>query len=64
MSQGPVVRPAGPAGFHLVATLYFNNMAAIQRTFASPEGQAAAADVQAFATGGVDIFILADNREV
>ena len=63
VSQGPVVTPAGPSGFHLVATLYFDDMAAIQRAFASPEGQAAAADVQAFATGGVDMFLF-DNREV
>jgi uncharacterized protein (TIGR02118 family) len=63
VSQGPVMTPAGPSGFHLVATLYFDDMAAIQRAFASSEGQAAAADVQVFATGGVDMFLF-DNREV
>jgi uncharacterized protein (TIGR02118 family) len=63
VSQGPVMMPAGPSGIHLVATLYFDDMAAIQRAFASPEGQAAAADVQVFATGGVDMFLF-DNREV
>ena len=63
VSEGPVMTPAGPSGFHLIATLYFDDMAAIQRAFASPEGQAAAADVQTFATGGVDMFVF-DNREV
>jgi uncharacterized protein (TIGR02118 family) len=63
VSQGPVATPAGPSGFHLIATLTFDNLAAIQAVFASAEGQAAAADVQAFATGGADM-ILFDTREV
>jgi uncharacterized protein (TIGR02118 family) len=63
VSQGPVATPAGPSGFHLIATLTFDNLAAIQAGFASAEGQAAAADVQAFATGGADM-ILFDTREV
>ncbi len=63
VSQGPVVTPAGPSGFHLIATLHFDNLAAIQRAFASAEGQAAAADVQTFATGGVDMLLF-DNRDV
>ena len=63
VSEGPVATPAGASGFYLVATLRFDDMAAIQRAFASPEGQAAAADVQTFATGGVDMFMF-DSREV
>ena len=63
VSQGPVATPAGPSDFHLIATLHFDDMGAIQRAFASPEGQAAAADVQGFATGGVDMFLF-DNRDV
>ena len=49
--------PAAPSNYHLVAILQFDDMAAIQRAFASPEGQAAVADVQTFATGGVDILM-------
>ena len=45
------------------ATLHFDDLAAIQRAFASAEGQAAAADVQKFATGGADMLLF-DNREV
>src|SRR3981081_3539697 len=63
ISQGPVVTPAGPSGFHLIANLHFDDLAAIQQAFASPQGQAAGADVQKFATGGVDM-ILFDSREI
>jgi uncharacterized protein (TIGR02118 family) len=56
VSQGTVATPAGPSGVHLVATLHFDDVEAVQRAFASPEGQAAAADVQKFATGGADMY--------
>ena len=61
--EGPVATPAGPSGYHLVAILHFENLAAIQGAFGSAEGQAAVADVQTFATGGVDIFMF-DTRQV
>ena len=38
---------------YLVAELDWDDMAALSRAFASPEGRAAAADVPTFATGGV-----------
>jgi uncharacterized protein (TIGR02118 family) len=63
VSEGQVATPAGASGFHLIAILHFDDVAAIQRAFASPEGQAAAADVQTFATGGAEM-ILFDSREV
>jgi uncharacterized protein (TIGR02118 family) len=63
VSRGPVATPAGPSGLHLIATLTFDNLAAIQAAFASAEGRAAAADVQTFATGGADM-ILFDTSEV
>ena len=62
ISQGPVISPAGPSGIHLMAILTFDNMAAVQAAFGSPEGKAAAADVAKFASGGADI-ILYDTRE-
>lgn len=49
--------PAGNSGVHLVATLTFDSLAAIQAAFASPEGQAAGGDVQKFATGGADMLM-------
>jgi uncharacterized protein (TIGR02118 family) len=63
VSKGSVATPAGPSGYHLVAILKFDDIAAIQNAFASAEGQAAVADVQTFATGGVDILLF-DSREV
>jgi uncharacterized protein (TIGR02118 family) len=63
VSQGPVVSPMGSSDYHLVAILQFDDTAAIQNAFASAEGQAAVADVQTFATGGVDIFMF-DSKDV
>jgi uncharacterized protein (TIGR02118 family) len=63
VSSGPVGTPGGPSSFHLIATLFFDDVAAIQKAFASPEGKAAAADVQGFATGGVDMLVF-DQREL
>lgn len=57
VSRGPVVTPAGPSKVHLIATLHFDDVASIQKAFASAEGEAAAADVQTFATGGTDMLI-------
>src|SRR5262244_4596783 len=63
VSQGAVASPGGPSGVHLVAVLHFDDMAAVGRGLTSGEGQAAVADVQNFATGGVDILMY-DRREV
>jgi uncharacterized protein (TIGR02118 family) len=63
VSRGAVASPAGASGVHLVAILHFDDMAAIQRALTSPEGQATVADLQNFATGGVDILMF-DQREV
>ena len=63
ISRGPVVTPAGPSKVHLVATLHFDDLAAIQNAFASTEGQATAADLQVFATGGADMLIY-DSEDV
>ena|GEM_PF-1236911 len=39
--QGPVATPGGPSDFHLIATLHFDDLAAVQRAFASAEGKRA-----------------------
>jgi uncharacterized protein (TIGR02118 family) len=57
LSDGDVATPAGPSGIHLVAILEFESLAAIAAGFASPEGQAAGADVATFATGGADLLM-------
>ena len=56
ISRGAVGSPAGTSGYHLVAILHFDDVAAIQAGVASPEGQTAVGDLQNFATGGADIF--------
>ena len=58
ISQGPIVTPDGLAPYHLIATLTFDSVAAIQSALASPAGQATVADLGNFATGGVDVYIL------
>jgi uncharacterized protein (TIGR02118 family) len=63
VSRGAIGTPAGPSGLHLIATLTFDSLADIQAAFASPQGQAAAADLPNFATGGVDLHFF-DTREV
>jgi uncharacterized protein (TIGR02118 family) len=55
VTKGPIMTPGGPSPLHLIATLTFDNMAAIGAARASPEGQAAAADVAKFATGGAEV---------
>jgi uncharacterized protein (TIGR02118 family) len=63
VSQGPVATPVGPSEFHLVATLHFDDMTALQKAFASPEGQATAADVRNFTTDSPHLLLF-DSREV
>ncbi len=57
ISQGPVTGMSGPSGLHLVATLHFRSMADIAAAMASPQGQATAADLANFATGGVEVMM-------
>ena len=56
ISKGPVATPAGPSSYHLIATLSFDNLGALQSALGSAEGQAAGADVANFATGGAEMF--------
>jgi uncharacterized protein (TIGR02118 family) len=63
LSKGAIATPAGPSGLYLVATLTFDSLADIQAAFASPQGQAAAADLPNFATGGAELHFF-ETREV
>ena len=63
VTTGPVTALDGPSPYHLVAILTFESLAVIQAAPASPEGQATAADLGNFATGGVDLLI-ADTKTV
>jgi len=63
VSRGAIGTPAGPARFHLIATLHFDDLPAVAAAFASPQGQAAAADVAKFATGGAEMMFF-DSAEI
>jgi uncharacterized protein (TIGR02118 family) len=63
VTQGPVLTPSGPSPFHLIATLEFDSVGAIQKAFASPEGQAAATDLKNFATGGANL-VMAETKTI
>lgn len=47
-----------PAPFYFIAELAFDNPDDLQSALASPEGQAAAADVANFASGGATMMIV------
>jgi uncharacterized protein (TIGR02118 family) len=60
ISKGAVNTPAGASNLHLVATLTFDSMAALQSGLGSPEGAAAAGDLRNFASGGADLYVFED----
>jgi uncharacterized protein (TIGR02118 family) len=63
ISRGPVASAVGASGIHLIAILTFDNLAAVQAAFGSPEGKATAGDLRNFTSGGADIVFF-DTREV
>lgn len=48
--------PQEQSPYYLIADLYFENMEEFQAALRSPEGQAAAADVPNFASGGATLL--------
>jgi uncharacterized protein (TIGR02118 family) len=46
-----------PAPSYFLAELWFDSVEVLQASMGSPEGQAAAADVATFATGGATLMI-------
>ena len=56
INANPVHAMSGTAPY-LVAELTFDSMAEIQAALMSPQGQAAAADLPNFATGGVTLLM-------
>src|SRR5260370_6437968 len=65
VSDGNIATPVGTSDVHRIGTLYFDDLAAIEKAFASAEGQAAGADRRLFAPddSGVQMFLF-DNRAV
>ena len=56
ITRGPIMAMAGAQPYYLIAVLTFESMEAVQAALASKEGQAVAADLANFATGGVEVF--------
>lgn len=65
VSDGAIAVPIGTSGVHRIGTLHFDDLGAIERAFASTEGQAAGADRRLFAPdgSGVQMFLF-ESREV
>jgi uncharacterized protein (TIGR02118 family) len=65
INDGAITTHVGNPNIHRIGTVYFDDMAAIQRAFASPEGQAAGADRRLFApdSSGVQMFLF-DTKEM
>jgi len=63
VTRRPIMTPAGPAPYYLVAVLTFDSMASIQAALASPQGQATVADLGNFASAGVEI-LMADSEAI
>ncbi len=63
ISTGAIGTPAGPSELQLVATLYFDSLDALKAGLASPQGQAAAADLANFADGGVELYFF-ESKDV
>lgn len=55
VSRRPILTPAGDPEPYLIGTLYFDDMTALRQAFATPEGQACAADRRVLATDDDDL---------
>jgi uncharacterized protein (TIGR02118 family) len=65
VSFGPIVSPTGAADAYMVATLHFDDLAAIRSAFATEVGQACAADRRQLAPDPSTFqMFLFDNKEV
>ncbi len=63
VSHGPVGSATGESDVHLIATLHFDDLAAMQAGMSSAEGQATAEHAQGF-MGAKDSVLVFDTREV
>ncbi|KUM27413.1 hypothetical protein AU467_17225 [Mesorhizobium loti] len=65
VSDGPIATRLGTSSIHRIGTLYFDDLAALEKAFASPEGRAAGADRRIYAPddSGVQMYLF-DNKEV
>ena len=57
VTRGDVIGMTGKHGVYVVAILEYASMEAVGAAMASPEGQAAAADLANFAGAGIDVLM-------
>jgi uncharacterized protein (TIGR02118 family) len=62
VSSSAVVSPTGDSGIYMIATIEFPDMATLQAAFASPQGQAAAADAAILAGESGLQLLISENR--
>jgi uncharacterized protein (TIGR02118 family) len=64
ISRGPVTVMAGSPDVYLVGTVHFDDLDAMKQSFASPEGQATAADRRIYAPNdtGIQMFMFEDGE--
>lgn len=64
VSRGPIASPGG-ADYYMVATLHFDDVAAIRSAFASETGKLCAEDRRQFAPDGSSFqMLMFDDREI
>jgi uncharacterized protein (TIGR02118 family) len=62
VNSGPANMVTGSISPHLIAEVEFDSMEALQAAMASPEGQAAAADLARFAQAGATLLVFETRR--
>ena len=63
INAAPIASPTGASPYHLIATLEFDSMGALQQALGSSQGAAAAGDLANFAQAGVEMLMF-DTKEV
>ena len=63
VNAAPIASPGGASPYHLIATLEFESMGALQQALGSSAGAAAAGDLANFAQAGVEMLMF-DTKEV
>ncbi len=61
-SAGPVGSPDGSSPYHRISTYTWGTMEELQQGLGSPQGAAAAADLENFATGGATLLVFTDDE--